>query len=342
MVELWRTLFDQWTGQHRFATLWLRCAAAFLDFLPFLPLAVVGYLFRNEWINHSWGWIWPATGILVSSAYFIVFHTKYGATPGKALMRCRLLDADEQSTISLRQAALREAPWIALGVFGIIPASAASSKYLDSLWLFGCLACALYDLKNRTLDDIFAGVVLVRIPSPVTQPNETQPPPATLPGHLEEALPIRRTGAAVLNLAAVFGPESILHQWHFPGTSWSDPRPVTWWLVWSSLLVAFWLGCSWRGTSPGATLLGIRYLGRDNRRLPISTNLLRSLPYISLVLSMLATRQQLLPTVSSFVYTVCFLFLTVNGFVIVVSSRSLLDRIFGVRTLQYRTPTTSP
>jgi uncharacterized RDD family membrane protein YckC len=84
------------------------------------------------------------TFVVWSVAYFAVFWSTTGQTPGNRLMRIRVCDADDRGLLSLRRSVLR---------FGAL--------VLAALPLFAGFLPVLVDERRRGLHDMLAGTVVV-------------------------------------------------------------------------------------------------------------------------------------------------------------------------------------
>lgn len=86
-------------------------------------------------------------------AYFAVFWSTTGQTPGNRLMRIRVCDADDGAVLSPRRSVLR---------FGAL--------LLAALPLFAGFLPVLVDDRRRGLHDRLAGTVVIGVPSRVPSP----------------------------------------------------------------------------------------------------------------------------------------------------------------------------
>jgi uncharacterized RDD family membrane protein YckC len=87
-------------------------------------------------------------------AYFAVFWSTTGQTPGNRLMRIRVCDADDGTVLSPRRSLVR---------FGAL--------LLAALPLFAGFLPVLVDDRRRGLHDMLAGTVVVGVPSPGPVPS---------------------------------------------------------------------------------------------------------------------------------------------------------------------------
>lgn len=162
----------------RYRTLLLRTGAAMVDTLVFVPLVLAA-----RWgAGHASA---PALAALevvlvaIPIVYRVALHARYGKTLGKMAVGVKVLDEGE-GPITLRQAALRDAPIIVLQVLmmaadlGTIAAGGnpiaadaptPAPPALSMIFLVWCLAdgmAAVIDPKRRSLHDRIAGTVVVR------------------------------------------------------------------------------------------------------------------------------------------------------------------------------------
>jgi uncharacterized RDD family membrane protein YckC len=85
--------------------------------------------------------------VVWSVAYFAVFWSTTGQTPGNRLMHIRVCDADDGAVLSLRRSVLR---------FGAL--------VLAALPLFAGFLTILVDNRRRGVHDMLAGTVVVGVP----------------------------------------------------------------------------------------------------------------------------------------------------------------------------------
>jgi uncharacterized RDD family membrane protein YckC len=98
--------------------------------------------------------IYVAIGFL----YFPVPHARWGQTPGKWLMRMRVVRAVDHGAISYRQAAIRlvseQLIFIVANIFGKFLGPLAFLGFLDLAWI-------IWDPRRQALHDKVAGTVVV-------------------------------------------------------------------------------------------------------------------------------------------------------------------------------------
>jgi uncharacterized RDD family membrane protein YckC len=151
-----------------------------LDSLLFAPAIIIGLIYYRHSFGTPIGYVWSAIFTASSSVFSIDFHARYGATPGKSLMRCRVLTSGTEEKITLRVAMARESPWLAVGTIGVLegnwaklqmPAVAVAMGYAVSAWILADMAIAVFHPKRRALHDLLAGTVVVK-----EKPNKAPEP----------------------------------------------------------------------------------------------------------------------------------------------------------------------
>ena len=136
------------SGQYQYAGFWIRLAAVIIDTIILMILFTpIGFLFASEadmqnpfaWTKADW--IMQAIGII-----FIVFcWVKFAGTPGKRLLKLKVLDEATGNNLSIGQAILRY-----IGYFiAVIP------LFLGLLWV-------IWDGKKQGWHDKIAKSVVVK------------------------------------------------------------------------------------------------------------------------------------------------------------------------------------
>lgn len=152
----------------RYRTIPRRIAAWFLDLLPFLPAFIVGGIYYGHAHGTALGVAWTLALSVSGIAYSIYFHARYSATPGKAVMKLRVVTVSKEENIRLRHAILRESPWLLMGALGAFEDHFATPDVADAIsigtscWVFVDNVVAIYHPKRRALHDIIAGTVVVK------------------------------------------------------------------------------------------------------------------------------------------------------------------------------------
>jgi uncharacterized RDD family membrane protein YckC len=128
--------------------------AAIIDVLALLVGVGVGLVLSILEIHQSLKVVLLAVGgvafVIWTVAYFTVFWSTTGQTPGNRLMQIRVCDADDGTVLRPRRALVR------LGAL-----------VLAALPLFAGLLPILVDDRRRGLHDMIAGTVVVVVPRPV-------------------------------------------------------------------------------------------------------------------------------------------------------------------------------
>ena len=136
------------SGQYQYAGFWIRLAAVIIDTIILMIIFTpIGFLFASEadmqnpfaWTKADW--IMQAIGII-----FIVFcWVKFAGTPGKRLLKLKVLDEATGNNLSIGQAILRY-----IGYFiAVIP------LFLGLLWV-------IWDGKKQGWHDKIAKSVVVK------------------------------------------------------------------------------------------------------------------------------------------------------------------------------------
>lgn len=166
----------------RYQTGWLRFCAGVVDsavlWLVFLPFEWLG---RRADAPFGIIALWVVAS-LVGIAYTVVLHGHYGQTLGKRLLHVRVLDISE-GKLSMRQAILRDLPWIVLtvvqwvvvtrmalageNVWAEIDAHGSTARemtipYAILAWSLAEFVTMLFNEKRRAIHDWIAGSVVVR------------------------------------------------------------------------------------------------------------------------------------------------------------------------------------
>lgn len=151
----------------RYRTIPRRIAAWTIDLLPFLPAFTVGGIYYGHSHGTVIGIAWTVTLSSLGAAYSIYFHARYGATPGKSLLKLRVVAVVNEEKIGFRHAFLRESPWILMGAPGVFEDHFATPDVADviligtSCWLFADNVVAIYHPKRRALHDIIGRTVVI-------------------------------------------------------------------------------------------------------------------------------------------------------------------------------------
>jgi len=186
----------------RYRTIWRRVGAYLIDLAVSFPAVVIGSKFYRYAHGTNVGIFWSALMLVFGLAYSIYFHGRYGATPGKSLMRCRVVAASGEGKISYGTAARREVPTFVLAVMrGVgdhwasfaVPPLAAVLTGAAMCWTFADLFACVATKKRRALHDFIAGTVVVK-----EEPNQTLDPTRVLVTGRADARSAPSTRVAVM------------------------------------------------------------------------------------------------------------------------------------------------
>ena len=136
------------SGQYQYAGFWIRLAAVIIDTIILMIIFTpIGFLFASEadmQNSFAWtttDWIMQAIGII-----FIVFcWVKFAGTPGKRLLKLKVLDEATGNNLSIGQAILR--------YIGYIPSTLV--LFLGYFWI-------IWDGKKQGWHDKIAKSVVVK------------------------------------------------------------------------------------------------------------------------------------------------------------------------------------
>lgn len=153
-----------------YAGFWIRFLATVIDWIALqcmtwlVQLVVLGaYYWISVLIGHSAGvdgfWASLDSGTaqivegviyaILSIPYFIWGHWRFGATPGKYLLRLRVVQASGLGPIKMRQSVVR-------GIAYLLSYLPLATGYL----------MAAFNPEKRTLHDLVAGTLVIRLPKP--------------------------------------------------------------------------------------------------------------------------------------------------------------------------------
>lgn len=133
----------------RFLAVILDCIAFFLVTAPVLYLFYghdyFFWLFNNDALFASYGILDFVINKFVVVILLVLFWQTWGATPGKRLLGCRIVNAADLQPISVKQSIIRIAGY----VVAMLPA------YLGFIW-------AAWDKRKQGLHDKLASTVVIR------------------------------------------------------------------------------------------------------------------------------------------------------------------------------------
>lgn len=162
----------------RYRTFLPRLIALLVDSFIMLPIGILDDWFRQAEFSRPFFYVWIPLSSLVFPVYMILMHGFYGQTLGKMWMNVKVLDAQTEEPIRMRQAILREAPQLAfnlaaiyLGIayFGAAPESEAVRQPttifmgLTFVWVLADIVTFFANEKRRALHDFIAGTVVVKL-----------------------------------------------------------------------------------------------------------------------------------------------------------------------------------
>jgi uncharacterized RDD family membrane protein YckC len=164
--------------ENKYTTFWPRFFAGIIDSLIFFPLVFPGLFWDMTSVRTNI--IINIANLVIYTIYVVVGHGIYGVTIGKKLLRIKLLDLSETSTIGMGRAFLRESIWVALSVLAIVDFATKTKgtqfitlEQYDELsfyswisfgWLFLEIATMLTNSKRRAIHDYIARSVVVHVP----------------------------------------------------------------------------------------------------------------------------------------------------------------------------------
>ncbi|MGB0732193.1 MAG: RDD family protein [Pontibacterium sp.] len=164
----------------KYKTFWLRLLALFIDGLVFLPLSWVDEYVLSGAVG-AYGIVgWGIFYSLISIAYYVLMHVKFGQTLGKMAVRVKVLNVTEEGYISLKQACIRYIPLFAALPMGVmmyvylafypseIEAFSSSNFVLYTagaaiVWALLDIVTFIFQEERRALHDLIAGSVVVRV-----------------------------------------------------------------------------------------------------------------------------------------------------------------------------------
>jgi uncharacterized RDD family membrane protein YckC len=161
--------------ERKYQTGWARFWAAFIDGLVFLPLG----LFEDYFLlptDNKLGMIgWIIFIVILSYAYSVLLHARYGQTLGKMAMKVKITDQSETKSITFLQAFMRDSVGMVISLVAVIflyfqfdNIQLIEKGYDDFLmpwffsWIIIELGTMLFNRKRRAIHDFIAGTVVVR------------------------------------------------------------------------------------------------------------------------------------------------------------------------------------
>ena len=165
----------------RYHTFWPRVAAAIIDGIVLLPVALATNSEFYSIESAALIILLEGTNYSVPIAYSVILHARYGQTIGKSAVGVRVMDVGESRLPSVRQAILRDvgeiAPNLALFLLaslvavGLYPKTEMVESPFWVVFLWAGLAWTVLELvtmltnrKRRAVHDYIGGTVVVRVP----------------------------------------------------------------------------------------------------------------------------------------------------------------------------------
>ena len=155
----------------RYRTILRRIAAWLVDMLPFLPALVVGGIYYRHSHGTALGVAWTLALSVLGVAYSVYFHGRYGATPGKSVLKLRVVSASKEEKIGFPVAFLRESPWVVMAGLSVfedhwgpahMPSLVSVVSTLTGVWMLADWLVALVHPKRRALHDLIGGTVVIK------------------------------------------------------------------------------------------------------------------------------------------------------------------------------------
>ncbi len=181
-------LQDADSASLQYAGFWQRFGALMVDGFVLLPLMLSTAWASTE--SRAWALLLIVPQSVLILGYYVWFHARWGQTPGKMATHVRVVRLDG-SPIALRQALLRSAPDIFLGLLSAgarfvsllqIPAAEYASLgwmgqarrlseieggwqwlgWLQITWVLSEVFTMLFNERRRAIHDFIAGTVVIR------------------------------------------------------------------------------------------------------------------------------------------------------------------------------------
>ena len=173
---------------NKYRTFGWRVLALLVDSLVMLPLVLPLTLLNLE--PATWAFWFIGLGVsILSNAYNILMHWRFGQTLGKMAVGVKVVDFAGEGRITLNQAVLRDLPNIAFQVmssFAIFyllisraDPQAEAYKLAETYPTYGLFIFTMLNVfvcitnvQNRALHDILAGTVAIRLERIVEMAND--------------------------------------------------------------------------------------------------------------------------------------------------------------------------
>jgi uncharacterized RDD family membrane protein YckC len=163
----------------KYRTFWPRLVAFLIDGFIMIPLSILEDWFRKGGMPPQFFYVFFPIAAAIPIVYRIFTHGKYGQTLGKMAMYVKVIDVQTERDISFSHALRRELPQVAFSIFAIVvsiiyfgidpeaPEMKLPMTILGSfamVWTVANLAVFFSSEKSRTLNDVIAGTVVVKMP----------------------------------------------------------------------------------------------------------------------------------------------------------------------------------
>lgn len=164
----------------KYKTLIRRLAASFFDAL-LLALPLIAFTANNGQAGEDTMASLNIANMFLPILYSVFMHYRYGQTLGKMALGIKVVHANEVDGLSLKQAVLRDTPWLILEVIGLLLLltgfqdgnTEADWLYViqsiagnaATLWLVLELLTALTNSRRRAIHDFLANTVVVKAPA---------------------------------------------------------------------------------------------------------------------------------------------------------------------------------
>lgn len=113
---------------------------------------------RDFWIHYS-----EAVESLVLIIYFVLFHYFGGQTIGKMIVSVKVMDFNKENRISFYQALLRNLVDVVFLILILFVSNEYITGGLGLIWLVANLIQIFSNKKFRTIEDLIANTVVLRI-----------------------------------------------------------------------------------------------------------------------------------------------------------------------------------
>jgi uncharacterized RDD family membrane protein YckC len=166
---------------NKYFTFWPRFWAGLLDLLVLFPVTLLDHWFWRRHASTEVRVVWLLFVGLSTPLYRILLHGFLGQTVGKRILGIRVLDV-AGSPLRMRQAMLRESPWLAFTAWalalglprvlhGLGPSPVPLAELIRPAWIMVAffvveLVTMLGNAKRRALHDFLAGSVVTRLRKP--------------------------------------------------------------------------------------------------------------------------------------------------------------------------------